>query len=107
MIQNFSADISGVSGKAQLVATGVKGFITVWGLAPFWISDTPNVQNTQPSPDGGFNIELRDGIYIAGYDPAKPNPLVLPWNGSIYVLNGGAAGDSKTNAVFVMVVSEC
>lgn len=109
MIQIFDSSMSGINGKAQFLGS-VKGYIICWGFAPFWIgSSQQGLENRQTTPSGGFNLEVRDGIYISGNATAagsspSPVPVWLPWNGPIYVLNGGAPGDQASNVAIVEAV---
>lgn len=95
---------------AVLVASGVRGFVVIWGFAPFWVgSSRAALENLEPPPAGGFNLENRDGMYIttAVTPTGSVLPTILPWNGDVYVLNGNGAGDQVNNLVNIMVVNQC
>lgn len=105
MIQIFDATMRG---KAQYLGT-VKGYIAVWGFAPFWVGQSRQaLENLQTPPAGGFNIEVRDGLYISGdavsTPTSSPTPVWLPWNGDVYVLNGSGALDQATNVAEVTAI---
>ena len=109
MVQNFDQTISGKGAKAQYLGS-VKGYIICWGFAPFWVGQSrQGLENLQTTPSGGFNLEVRDGVYISGNATAataspSPVPVWLPWSGEIYVLNGGAPGDQAVNVAIVEAV---
>jgi hypothetical protein len=109
MVQIFDASMSGKTAKAQYLGS-VKGYIICWGFAPFWVGQSRQaLENLQTTPSGGFNLEVRDGIYISGsavqaQASASPVPVWLPWSGEIYVLNGGAPGDQSANVAIVEAV---
>lgn len=109
MIQNF-ADQS--VGKAQRVIAGFKGWLIIWSLAPVWVGTSEaGLNGTTNPPAGGFNGEVRDGIYLPGYltswPTGIPTPFVFPWNGDVYLLNGAGTFDSPNNVAFVLAVPEC
>jgi hypothetical protein len=109
MIQVFDQTISGKGGKAQYLGS-VKGYIIAWGFAPFWVGQSRTaLESLQTTPSGGFNLEVRDGVYISGnataaLASASPVPVWLPWSGEIWVLNGGAPGDQAVNVAIVEAV---
>ena len=103
MIQIFD---STMRGKAQLLGSA-KGYIVAWGFAPFWLGQSRQaLESLQSTPAGGFNVEVRDGIYInanpaGSVGSASPVPVWLPWSGEIWVLNGTGALDQQSNVAFV------
>lgn len=111
MIQIFDATMSGIGGKAQFLGS-VKGlgYITAWGFAPFWVGQSRQaLENRQTTPAGGFNVEVRDGIYVnvnpaVGTASPSEQPVFLPWTGDIWVLNGGGALDQPVNVAFVLAI---
>jgi hypothetical protein len=114
MVQIFDANMSGVGGKAQLLGQAKPGsYIVAWGFAPFWIGQSRTaLESRQTTPAGGFNLEVRDGIYVSGNAvqaaaSASPVPVWFPWAGEIWVLNGGAPGDQAVNVAIVEVVQGC
>lgn len=106
MVQIFDATMKG---KAQFLGSA-KGYIACWGFAPFWVGQSrQGLESLQTSPPGGFNLEVRDGIYISGNATSSgatpsPVPVWIPWSGEVWVLNGGAPGDSATNVAIVTPV---
>jgi hypothetical protein len=98
MIQIFNAQSQN---KAILVKSNHSGYIVAQGFAPFWIGTSRQaLENLLTTPPGGFNQEVRDGIYI---DPAKiPGGIWWQaWAGDILILNGTAVGDNINNVVTV------
>lgn len=109
MVQIFDATMSGKNAKAQFLSSA-KGYIVCWGFAPFWVGQSRQaLENLQTTPAGGFNLEVRDGIYISGnataaLASASPVPVWIPWDGEVWVLNGGAPGDQAVNVAIVLPV---
>jgi len=92
------------SGLAVLVQGDASGWLVAQGLAPFYIGQSRQaLENKLATPPGGFNQEIRDGIYV---DPAKvPGGILwLPWNGDIWILNGTGTNDNPNNVVTVEVL---
>lgn len=107
MTINFDASNSN---KALLVASGIDGWVIAWGMAPFWLGDNQQgLEGNAQVPPGGFNFENRDGVYLLGYgsNGAILQPVVLPWRGSLYVMNGTGPMDQQANSVKITVVPKC
>ncbi len=93
------------NGKAQLVCSNFNGQLAIWALAPFWLSGVKQVEQTAGGPPGGFNNEIRDGIYIV--PPLNGVIQPIPWNGDVYILNGLGPGDNTFNVVVVQPQKPC
>jgi|SRR5579883_747610 len=110
MIVQFSGQNNG---NAVLVASAFRGWIVAWGFAPFWLGKNATaLAQVQGVVPGGFNLELRDGVYCnsnpTGPGPGpSPQPLTIPWSGDIYVLDGAAPGDSKNNVAIIQLMPDC
>jgi hypothetical protein len=93
------------NGKATLVKSAHNGPIALFAFAPFWISTVRNVESLSGGPPGGFNFEMREGIYIV--PPATGLIQPIDWNGDIYVLNGTGPLDSVYNVIVCLPMSLC
>lgn len=91
--------------KAVLVKAIANGYIVAQGQAPYWLGQSrQGLEALLGTPPGGFNQEVRDGIYV---DPAKiPGGIIwLPWSGECWVLNGTGVNDNQNNVVSVQPMS--
>jgi len=105
MTVSFNQDSQG---KAQRISGPFKGWVVISALANVWIgTDRGGLESLQAPPAAGFNIEIRDGQYIQALPAFQP--LALPWNGEVWILNGTApgAGDSEVNVAFVHLMPNC
>ena len=108
MIINFDATNLG---KPILLNSNVKpgGWLIIQSYSPIWVSTNPALANPQPFPQN-TNLELRDGVYVDCFYESingRPQPVVLPWNGPVYVLNGKGAADNVLNAANIQIVQPC
>lgn len=102
MLSSFGPQNNGI---AILVKSAHNGPVALFAFAPFWISTVQQVQSLAGGPPGGYNFEMREGIYVI----PPPNGIIQPidWNGDIYILNGTGALDSPFNVVVVLPMSLC
>ncbi len=95
-------------GRAQRVSGPFKGWVIISALSNIWIGlDRSGLETVLAPPAAGFNVEIRDGQYVQALPAFQP--LVLPWNGEVWLLNGTAtgAGDSVVNAAFITLMPNC
>jgi hypothetical protein len=110
MIVRFDASSSGPGATAQYLGRVQNGFVKAWGFFPFWIGKSRTGLESPQSNPTGANLEVREGMYIKNDPTISGNtyPVVMPWNGEIYVLNSGVSpGESLSNIVIVDVEGQC
>jgi hypothetical protein len=111
MVVKFDASSSGAGPIAQFATSVPKGgLLKIWGFFPFWIGKTNvGLQSPMPNPTAA-NLEVRDGFYVSN-NPAisgKIEPIVIPWDGELWILNSGLApGESLNNIVIWDVEKAC
>jgi hypothetical protein len=106
MIQPFDA----VASDTPRYIGKFDGWIILWAFAPIWIGESSQALQKQGTPPGGFNFEVRDGIYWQnqiGPSQASNNPLVIPWVGELWLCNGKAPTDSINNVVIIKYTPNC
>jgi hypothetical protein len=95
-------------GKAQLVQGQFRGTVVCWGTSPFWVGRDPQGLETAQSNPTVFPGEIRNGFYwVPAPGGGSPQPLSIPWDGPVYVLNGKGPGDLSPMAIFIEMVNEC
>lgn len=111
MVIRFDSSSSGAGPTAQFFAkVPPGGLIKAWGFFPFWIGKTQaGLQSPNPNPTP-TNLEVRDGFYISN-NPAisgRIDPVVIPWEGEVWVLNSGLApNESLSNIVVIDMEKPC
>jgi len=98
------------AGKAVYCGS-VNGYVILFAFGPVWIGTSKQeleaVYNDL-SKWYSASYEIRDGIYCAFMTGAMQYnmPLVLPWNGEVYLLRGTAGMDEDIVA-FLKLVDVC
>jgi hypothetical protein len=95
-------------GSAQLVQGKFRGTVVCWGTSPFWVGrDRGSLETAQQNPTL-FPGEIRNGFYwVPPPGGGTPQPISIPWDGEVYVLNGKGPGDISPMAIFIELVPEC